>query len=120
MMKHISALLIKFAMIAVVLEIVLGFLTDLTFGEILYISLAVTAAAYILGDLLILSVSNNTVATIADAGLALFVIYMFNFVYGDGRISFSDALVSAVVLAVGEWIFHKYVAKSVFPNREEA
>ena len=105
-------------MTAIILEVVLGILTNLTFGEIIYISLAVTLVAYIIGDLMILAVSNNTVATIADAGIALFTIYMFNYVWNFARISFTDALISAVVLGVGEIFFHKYTANRVFPNHE--
>jgi hypothetical protein len=114
-MKHVTALLIKYAMIALVLEIVLSILTHLTFVDILYISLIVTLFAYIIGDLLILSASNNIVATVADTGLALFIIYMFNYLWDSRPIDFSDALVAAVVIGAGEWFFHKYVASKVFP-----
>lgn len=104
-MKHIIALLIKFAMIA--------------FGQILYVSITVTAIAYIIGDVFILAVSNNIVATIADAGLALFIIYMFNFLWTNREISFYNALIAAVVIGACEWFFHKHVARNVFPNRRE-
>ncbi|WHH60039.1 DUF2512 family protein [Petroclostridium sp. X23] len=117
-MKHINALLIKFMMIAVALEVILMLVTDLSFGAILYIALAVTLIAYVIGDLLILPASNNTVATIADAGLALVTIFMFNYVFRGAYISFADALLAAAVLGVGEWIFHKYVARAVFPERQ--
>jgi hypothetical protein len=119
MLKHVTALLIKFAMIAVVLEIVLGIITNLTFSEILYISATVTILAYIIGDLLVLPASNNTVATVADAGLALFTIYAFNYMWNTREISFADALIAAAVLGVGEWFFHKYVASRVFPDRNK-
>lgn len=118
-MKHVTALFVKFVMVALVLEIVLNMLTDLTFTNILYISLAVTVLAYIIGDLLILPASNNTVATVADAVLALFTVYMFNFLWNTREISFFDALIAAAVLGVGEWFFHKYVANKVFPDRQK-
>lgn len=114
-MKHILAFIIKFAMIAVVLEVVLGYLTDLSIVEILYISLAVTLLAYLLGDLFILDKTNNTVATIADAGLALITIWAFNWIIIDAEISFTDALIASAALAIGEWLFHKYVRRAVFP-----
>ena len=118
-MKHITALLIKFVMIALVLEIALNLLTNLTFGDILYIAAVITVLAYIIGDLFILPATNNTVATVADAGLAFVTIYAFNFVWGVRYISFLDALIAAAVLGLGEWFFHKYVASNVFPNRAE-
>jgi hypothetical protein len=117
-MKHVTALLIKFVMIAVALEIVLNLLTDLTFGDILYIAAAVTLLAYVIGDLFILRATNNTVAAIADAGLALAVIYAFNFFWNVRYISFIDALIAAAVLGVGEWFFHKYVENNVSTDKE--
>lgn len=115
-MKHIYALIIKYVMITVITGIILGGLTALTFGNILYISAAVTIVAYIIGDMLILSATNNTVATISDFVLALAVIYLFNFVWTPNPITFGDALITALVIGVGEWFFHKYVANKVFPK----
>lgn len=51
----------------------------------------------------------------ADAGLALFTIWAFNWIIPDADISFMDALIASAVLAVGEWFFHKYINRSVFP-----
>lgn len=117
-MKHVYALLIKFVAIAIVLEIILGMLTNLYFMEILYVALAVTLVAYVIGDLLILPISNNTVATLADAGLTVFIIYIFNFVWINSIITFTTALIAGVLVGLTEWIFHKYVYNHVFPDRE--
>jgi hypothetical protein len=118
-MKHMTALLIKFVMISVILEIALNLMTNLTFGDTLYIAAIVTILAYIIGDLLILPTTNNTVATVADAVLALATIYTFNFIWGVRYISFLDALIAAAVLGLGEWFFHKYVEDNVFHKRTE-
>ena len=115
-MKHIYALLIKYVVITIICEIALGSLTNLTFGDILYISAAVTILAYIIGDLLILSATNNTVATISDFVLALVVIYLFNFLWTANMISFGDALITALVIGAGEWLFHKFVSNKIFPD----
>lgn len=118
-MKHFTALLIKFVMVTLILEIILNMLTELTLIEILYISVALTVFSYIIGDLLILPASNNIVATFADAGLALATIYMFNYLWNIKYISLYDALVSAAVIGVGEWFFHEYVDKNVLPSPKE-
>lgn len=112
-MKHVSALLIKFVMIAVVLSIVLGIMTDLSFGNILTLSVAVTVIAYVIGDLLILSFANNTVTTIIDIGIAFLAVYLYNILIDVDLISGWDALVAAVIIGVGEWFFHKYVARRI-------
>ena len=83
-MKHIGAILIKFIMTAVILEIVLQLVTALNWVEILTISVAVTVIAYLIGDLLILAISNNIVATIADAALAFVILYFYNYRFGYG------------------------------------
>jgi hypothetical protein len=115
-MKHIIALLIKFLMVAVILSIVLNVMTDLTFGSIMYLSVAVTVLAYVLGDLLILSATNNTVATIADIGLVFATVYLFDYLINANVISVWDALVCAVIIGVGEWFFHKYVSSRVLED----
>lgn len=116
--KHLSALIIKFLIIAVILEILLNITTDLDFYEILIISLTVTIVAYLLGDLLILPSSNNIIATISDIGLSLIIILLFNYRYVNTEISFSDALISAVVIGAGEWFFHKFMASGVLYKKE--
>lgn len=114
-MKHLIALLIKFIMVLAVLEVVLSLMTELDFVQILMMSVTVTILAYLIGDLLILSVSNNIVATIADAALVFVLLYFYNYFY-PGNITYSEAVAGAVVLAVGEWFFHKYMAASVLPS----
>ncbi|WP_352419234.1 hypothetical protein [Proteiniborus sp.] len=43
----------------------------------------------------------------------------YEFIWNIREISFADALVSAVVLGIGEWVFHKYVVRNVFPDRQK-
>ncbi len=117
-MKHVYALLIKFAVIAIVLEFTMLFLTNLNFIEILYVALTVTLVAYVVGDLLILPLSNNTVATLADAGLAAFIIYLYNFAWVNSLITFTTAIIAGALVGIAEWFFHKYVAHHVFPDRD--
>lgn len=110
-MKHVMALLVKFLMVAIILEIALGLLTDLAFSQILIVSLAVTLIAYIIGDLLILRFSNNTVSTISDAILSFITIYGFSLMENYRDIELLDAVICAVVLGIGEWFYHKYIVK---------
>ncbi|MHB9094725.1 MAG: DUF2512 family protein [Eubacteriales bacterium] len=115
-MKHVLALIIKFAIVAAVLEAVLHYLSNLSVLNTLYVALAVTIIAYLIGDLIILPRTNNTIATIADAMIALLTILAFNYIIPNARISFANALITCAVLAVGEWIYHKYVRGAVFPS----
>lgn len=112
-MKHIYALIIKYVIVTIILEIVLSLMSNLSFGDIMYLSIIVTVFSYVVGDVFILSASNNTVATLSNIGLSLIIIYAYSFIWVTAQISFLDALISAVILGVGEWFFHRYIFRSV-------
>lgn len=118
-MKHLVAILFKFIITAIVLEILLGILTTLSFGEIIAISAVVTIFSYLIVDLIILSASNNSVASLSDAALSFVIVYLFNYVPGYGIVTIGASLISAVVIGVFEWFFHRYMVKTVYPNRKK-
>jgi len=108
-LRHFSAILVKFAMTTIVLEIVLYAFSGLSFWSILGLSLVVTLISYLIGDLVILPATNNLTATIADIILVLVTIYIANFLWYTKELSFFSALIAAVVLGAGEWFFHKLI-----------
>ncbi|HYE67280.1 MAG TPA: DUF2512 family protein [Anaerovoracaceae bacterium] len=112
-MKHITALVIKFVIITVVSEIILGIFTNLSIGEILLVSLTITVITYIIGDLLILSVFNNTVAAVGDAGLCWLIIYLSNYVWPIRSVSLLSALSAAVIIGIGEIFLHMYIEENI-------
>lgn len=118
-MKHVVAFMVKYLMVGVLLEIVLIALTPLGIGQIALIAFAVTLVSYIVGDLLVLNFSNNTVATLIDLLITFGTIYFFNYRYGMGTLTYQDCAVATVVVGVGEWFFHRYMARSVFPSRKK-
>lgn len=144
-MNHAKALIIKFLMIAVVLLVILTVIYDVEIEKTLLISLVLTLIAYVLGDLMIFrrtgdgssnkqSGNNhsghrdphedhkkrNMMATIADIVLSFLVIWLMS----DGMINGAEdeiiraALFSALVIGVGEWFFHQYLDKNVFPEKD--
>jgi hypothetical protein len=129
-MDHVKALLIKFIMIAVVLSIILTGIFDGEFEDTLLISLVLTIVAYIIGDLFIFRKASNdheghadhnkrnTIATISDAVLAFFVIWLMgNALFTDDGDVLIGSLLSALIIAAGEWFFHKYLDKHVFDEK---
>lgn len=117
-MNHVIAFIIKYVMIAAVLLIILTWIFDVPFVDTLLISLALTALSYIMGDLLIFlhagkpenQASRNTIATIVDFVTAFLVIWLVGQILsGTMENLVAPALISALVLAGGEWFFHKYV-----------
>lgn len=117
-MKHLISLVIKFTMTVLVLEVVLLLLSDASFAQIIYLSLVVTIVSYILGDLIILPLTNNLIASVADVAITVLTVLLFNDVVLAQEIFFSSALVAAIILAAGEWIFHKYLSAVVLPERD--
>ena len=112
-MKHMKNLAIKFISILAVLFIILGIFYDMSFGNVLSISVVLTLASYLIGDLLILRRTNNTMATISDFALAFLVIWLMgeNLTYGDSLIM--PALIAAAGIALFETFFHKYVSRQI-------
>ena len=118
-MKHMKNLAIKFISILAVLFIILGIFYDMSFGNVLSISVVLTLASYLIGDLLILRRTNNTMATISDFAIAFLVIWLMgeNLTYGDSLIM--PALIAAAGIALFETFFHKYVARQINEANEQ-
>jgi hypothetical protein len=112
-MNHINTLVIKYVVTALISEIVLGTFTDLSITEILLTSLVITVITYLIGDLLILSVFNNTIAAVADAGMCWLIIYLCNYVWPIRNISLLSALSAAVIIGIGEIFIHMYIEKNI-------
>ncbi|MFG6150083.1 DUF2512 family protein [Halobacillus sp. B23F22_1] len=113
-MKHAQYLGAKIIGFAALLFLFLGVGYGLSFGSVFLVALVLSIISYFIGDLLILRRANNLMATLSDFVLALVVIYFMvaglTLTVGDEL--FTAALLSAVAVAVFEYIFHKYVATS--------
>lgn len=122
MMKHLKALVIKFVMSAVVLGIVLTGIYNYDFIDSMLISVILTVAAYALGDLLVYRNAaddsdykkRNIIATISDLILSFLVIWIMGAsLFGNNSTIIQGSIVSAIVITIGEWFFHKYLDKYV-------
>jgi hypothetical protein len=117
-MKHLKNLAIKFISILAVLFVILGIFYDMSFGNVLSISVVLTLASYLIGDLLILRRTNNTMAIISDFALAFLVIWLMgeSLTYGDSLVM--PALIAAAGIALFETFFHKYIARQIHGANE--
>jgi len=121
--EHITALLAKFVIITLVLYLVLGLGYDVSLADVLMMSVLLTVIAYILGDLVILpqatnsthnSMVGNLVATVADFGLVLLSVWVIGRYLVSPYIPwFTAAFISAVVIALGEMLFHRYLRETI-------
>ncbi|MFP7477539.1 YndM family protein [Terribacillus saccharophilus] len=129
-MKHVKALVIKFIMILAVLWIVFTLMFDTAFSDTLLMSIVLTVAAYVIGDLMVLRKAGdrdksdgdfkkrNIIATISDAVLTFIVLW----VLGEALLSPDNnvvlaSLIATVVIGIVEWFFHRYVNNKVIRDR---
>lgn len=116
-MKMGSALILKFIMITVVLWIVLG-LFGVSLTNILLISIVLTIVSLI-GDMVVFPKVGNVSATIGDFVLSLVVIWLMgSFLFAESVPLGMAAFVSAIIISVGEFVFHKYLQKSFFTKEK--
>ncbi|MGP4060455.1 YndM family protein [Halobacillus sp. H74] len=118
-MTHLKLLAMKFLLSLVILYIILGLGFDVSFGNVFLITLVLNVLSYALGDLMILSRSNNTVATSADFVLAFVVLYFMTDALTVGNDVFEASIYSAISLTIFEYFFHKSVARSLDREKKE-
>ncbi|PYI51866.1 DUF2512 family protein [Paenibacillus flagellatus] len=103
--------LVKLLLNGIVVVPFLLVFTEASFLEAALAAVALSVIAYVLGDQLILRRTNNTVATIADLGLA----YLFFWLVADYmNWSLSATELATLVLGVGvvEVFYHMYLNAS--------
>jgi hypothetical protein len=108
-MKHVRAFLVKFVASLVLLYIILGLFNGVSFGNVLLITVVLGITSYVLGDMLILPRTNNTIATISDFLLSFMVIWLLSqsLTYGDTM--FAESLLASLGVALFEYFYHKYL-----------
>ena len=117
-MEHVRALIIKFIMCTAILLIVLGGFYGVSFADILTIGVILTALAYVVGDLYFLPRFENWGASIADFGLAFIGIWFLGSYLIEVNIPLTTAaVISALLITVGEYFFHKYMASNVLDGK---
>lgn len=116
-MKHVKAMAIKFVSCLVVLFIILGLIFDMSFRNVFLISLILGIAAYLIGDLMILPRTNNFIATIADFGLAFFIIWFMTETLTTGANAVYPSFIAAVGVGLFEFLFHRYMSNQILEDK---
>ncbi|MGP4069495.1 YndM family protein [Halobacillus sp. B29] len=117
-MEHLKLIAMKFLFTFPILLIILGGGFDVSFGNVFLISLVLTGVSYAVGDLLILSRSSNTTATISDFVFTFLVVYLMTDALTVGNNVFSATLISTISLTIFEYFFHQSIARNL--DGEEA
>ncbi|PFF54771.1 hypothetical protein CN350_23640 [Bacillus cereus] len=122
MMKHIVALLIKYTAITAVLLIMLSIFQGISIPRVLLISLFLTGAAYLIGDLFILPKYGNMIATMADFGLSFFGTWLLTSLFTNldaTRNIGLSSFITALIIGGTEVFFHIYMKRLVLRNDDE-
>jgi hypothetical protein len=116
-LRHLYALLIKTAMIGVVLWLIMNVWHAYPFAETVVLTLLLVGLSYLIGDLGILPMTNNTIATLSDVGLVTLTVWLIGpFIVGQ-TVPFYIALVSGILIGAGEWFVHPWLVKNVLPRK---
>ena len=131
-MQHVKALAIKFVMILAVLTFIHTIIFEGAFTDTLIISAVLTVAAYVLGDLMIFRKAGNDanpnndhykrniIGTGSDFVVAFFIIWILGeLLFTNDMNIVGSAVISALIIGLGEWVFHIYLDKNVFPEKSE-
>ncbi|RCW63928.1 YndM family protein [Saliterribacillus persicus] len=115
-MKYITAFIIKFVMITAVLWVVFSLFYGVNFGDVLLISIILTPIAFA-ADVFVMPKIGNVFAVIGDFALCFLAIWFIGASIFDGMFPLlTAAFLAALVISVGELIYHRYLRNKVYTN----
>jgi hypothetical protein len=100
--------IMKWIIDGAVVVLLLIYFGNVSFFEAAITATALTIIAYGVGDQVILRSTNNAVATIADGVLGFFILWIAAYSM-NWDINIGQILIIAVILAIAEWVVHRYI-----------
>ncbi|WP_134703576.1 DUF2512 family protein [Ammoniphilus sp. YIM 78166] len=85
--------------------------SDASFGVAVVTSIAFSVLSFLLGDQILLRMTNNTTATLVDAGFAL-AFFWLAAVVTNWSLTLGEILTLTILLGSIEWMFHRYLRKA--------
>ncbi len=107
-----KALMVKFLMTFVFGLLTLWLINGNTWGSIFIVTLFVTAINYVIGDLMMVPVLSNIVASISDGLVSALVAYLVAVIVVAFEVSTVSLLLYGTLIAVSEFFFHLYLGFS--------
>lgn len=111
-----NGFLMKLILNMIVIIPLLMWFSDASFLVSLVTALALSVLSYLVGDQLLLRITNNRVSTIVDAALAFGFFWIAAWVT-NWTLNLTEILTISVLLGSVEWAFHRYLRKVDEPNR---
>ena len=111
-MKNLTNLIIKSIIVLGVLFVFIPIFGRGTWTQTIIIGLVLVALSYVAGDMWILPKYGNWVAVLADLSMAVLVIWLMARALPQFTLSVGAVWIIALILSVGEWLFHRYLLKT--------
>ncbi len=108
-MKNLLNLIIKTAFIFIVLFLLIPVFGESTWTQTMITGLVLSLLAYIVGDMWVLPKFGNLLSVVVDFVIAGAVIWAMMKLLPQFVLSTSGVWIIALVLALGEWLFHLYL-----------
>ncbi|MHB8156440.1 MAG: DUF2512 family protein, partial [Desulfocucumaceae bacterium] len=83
-----------------------------SWGWIATLAIAATALNYLLGDLMVLPRYGNIMASVGDGILGALTAYVIDLIASGFRTTFATLALFAILIAIGEYFFHKYLRRT--------
>jgi uncharacterized membrane protein len=115
--KHFNAMITKFFLVVSVFGILLPPAAGITTSTAVAAAVAVTLVSYVIADLMIFPRYGNRIAVAADVVLALLISSEAAWVLEDAGITLVAMTLVALLIGMGEWYYHKYLARLIFKGR---
>jgi hypothetical protein len=100
----------KWILDGAVVVLLLIYFADVPFIEAAITATALTIIAYAVGDQIILRSTNNAVATFSDGVLGFFILWIAAYSL-RWDINIGQIFIIAVILAIAEWVVHRYILR---------
>lgn len=100
--------LFKWALNGIIVTLMLAWYADVTYLTAFIAASVLTVIAFLLGDLMLLPNTNNTVATAADLLLAAVYLGAIASLF-DWNLSFGEIAIISALVAGAEWVYHRYI-----------
>lgn len=117
MSDHLKAVGIKTLALVIFSAILTPMFTDLPASYGILLGIVISIVAYVLGDLVILPASNNTVATVSDIIVAALLYWSGIRLLGGRGLSAGELVFFGVLVGVSEWFLHKYISRFVLSGK---
>lgn len=115
--KHFNAIITKFFLIVTVLGLVLPPIGKVLTSSAVFAAIIITVVAYIIADLLVLPQYGNRAAVAADGLITMAVTWEMAWVLENVQVPIFGLILLALFIGLGEWYYHRYLARLIFRGK---